>query len=768
MKAPTLAALLLSLLPCVRGPQFLLGQTSVSTPMALSANSTDKQNDATRRPLPEVIPSGRKSVGLALEGGGALGLAHIGVLRWFEENHIPVDRIAGTSMGSLIGGLYASGVSLDELKKIASGSADVFTLQAAYSDVSFRRREDRRELPQAISLGLNGGIGFRNAVLTDTRLNDLLRSKFASYNSASISFNDLPIPFRCVATDLNALTPVVFDAGSMADAVRASISIPGIFSPVSYHGHYLVDGAIMDNLPTDVVKNDLKSDIVIGVHLATSNFEESDVRSVLGIFTRAYAAGTAKAENDGKKFADILIVADTSSFSTSDYTKAEALILAGNQGAEKQRAQLLQYQLSEQDWAAYLAARQARTRPKPGLLLQVKVDGGPAAAKAVVQHDLKPLEGQLIDPDQVSTKLIRVRGSGSYDTSFQTISTVPASHTDGIASATPDNGIVVSLRDSPQGKAILMTGVDVTAASSNVTRMTFDFRLIDRDLGGFGSELKTDVRLGFLTQLSSEYYRLLAADGYFLKPHAGLLRQPVYLWSNQKRISERFEQQAGGGFDVGRTFNRRFQMAAEWRMQEIRWDLTSGSDSSTKFSGTTERATIHLRYDDAVAGAISPKGTRIDIAAGSVYQTGQVTATPVLEMVTSQTFTYRETNRFGVGTEIQTYFRGNIPDPLRFTLGGPWRLSASSIDEYRGTDIALLRGGYMRRLINLPSTLGQGVYGSISYEGGQVWSPERHMVRRQDGVAGIVVPTSFGVITVAGSVGDSGRRKLFFSLGRLF
>ena len=274
--------------------------------------------------------------------------------------------------------------------------------------------------------------------------------------------------------------------------------------------------------------------------------------------------------------------------------------------------------------------------------------------------------------------------------------------------------------------------------------------------------------MGFLTQLSSEYYRLLNADGYFLKPHAGLLRQPVYLWSNQKRVSERFEQQAGGGFDLGRTFSRNLQVAAEWRMQDIRWNLTSGTDSSTNFSGTTERATVHLRYDDAVAGAISPKGTRIDIAAGSVYQTGSVSATPVLEMVTSQTFTLRQTNRFGMGTEVQTYFRRNIPDPLRFTLGGPWRLSASSIDEYRGTDIAILRGGYMRRLVNLPSALGQGVWGSFTYEGGQVWSPERRMIRRQDGVAGIVIPTSFGVITAAGSIGDSGHRKLFFSLGRLF
>jgi NTE family protein len=187
---------------------------------------------------------GRPSIGLVLEGGGALGLAHIGVLRWLEENHIPVDRLAGTSIGAFLGALYASGKSVGEIQTMVLGNADVFTLQAPYSDVSFRRREDRKDLPQAITLDLSGGIGLRNAVLSDTGLNELLREQFNAYNNENVSFDQLPIPFRCVATDLNSLAPVVFSKGSMAQAVRASISIPGIFSPVKYNDHYLVDGAI--------------------------------------------------------------------------------------------------------------------------------------------------------------------------------------------------------------------------------------------------------------------------------------------------------------------------------------------------------------------------------------------------------------------------------------------------------------------------------------------------------------------------------------------
>ena len=149
---------------------------------------------------------------------------------------------------------------------MALGNADVFTLQAPYSDVSFRRREDRKDLPQAITLDLNGGIGLRNAVLSDTGLNELLREQCNAYNNENVSFDQLPIPFRCVATDLNSLAPVVFSKGSMAQAVRASISIPGIFEPVRIDGRLLVDGAVVTPLPVRPVRA-MGADIVIAVHV---------------------------------------------------------------------------------------------------------------------------------------------------------------------------------------------------------------------------------------------------------------------------------------------------------------------------------------------------------------------------------------------------------------------------------------------------------------------------------------------------------------------
>jgi len=718
--------------------------------------------------FPALSPLGRPSIGLVLEGGGALGLAHIGVLRWLEENHIPVDRLAGTSMGAFVGALYASGKSVDEIQTMTMGNADVFTFQAPYNDVSFRRREDRKDLPQAITLDLNGGIGLRNSVLSDTGLNELLREQFNAYNNENVSFDRLPIPFRCVATDLNSFAPVVFSRGSIAQAVRASISIPGIFSPVKYNDHYLVDGAIVDNLPTDIAKTGLRSEVVIAVHLATSDFVESDVHSILGIFSRAYGAGTARAENSGKLLANILIVAETQKFEPTDYDKARQLIEIGYSGAEHRRADLIRYRVSDEAWNDYISTRNARVRKSPGTLQIVKVEGGTPAAAAAARRDLASLRGKPIDAKAISESLKRVDGNGGYTASFETISALAPQAQDATAGQSPDDGVVVHLHEADGGRAILMAGADITAATSNVTRMSLDFRIINRDFGGFGSELRTDVRVGFLTQFATEYYRQLGSTSFFLQPHVGIIREPVYLWANQKRISERLEQQAGGGLDFGKTFSRNMQVAAQWRIQDIRWTRTTGLDQSTNFSGPVETTALRLTYDTAVAGAVSPHGLRVDFSGGYLLHTSGVRSTPFVEMKTSQTFTYRQKNLFGIGTEVSSHFHNDIPDPLRSTLGGPLRLSASSIEEYRGTDVYLARAGYLRQIAVLPTGFGQGVYATVAYEVGDAWSAHTHTTLRQDGLAGIVAATPFGVITVAGSVGDAGRRKIFFSLGRLF
>jgi NTE family protein len=726
-----------------------------------------KTDSAPAGALPPVVPAGRPSIGLVLDGGGALGLAHIGVLKWFEENRIPVDRLTGTSMGSLIGALYATGRSADEIEEVATGAElpNIFHVSVDYDQLNYRRREDRRELPGAFEFGLKGGISLRNALLTDRGLNAFLHEEFSRYDGNRVRFDELPIPFRCVSTDLNTLHPVVFYGGSIPLAVRASISIPGIFAPVKYRGHYLVDGAIMENLPTQVAKKDLRSDVVIAVLLPSTEFTDSDVASIVGVFARAFSAGTARNERESVKLADVLVTPDIGKYGVGDYGKAKELIAAGYESAKAQREKLLKYQLSPEAWKEYQADKMARQRALPGLLETVKVRGGSTGAQNTVYQYMKPLEGKPIQSQTVVQALSHVQKDQTTEAEYVTTGLQRPGDT---RAPSPDTGVLVNLEPTRNGPPFLLVAADITAVTDNVTRGTLDMRLIDNDFGGYRSELRSDLRIGFLTQASTEYYRLLRPDGLFVQPHIGLLREPVYIFQNQERIAERFQQNAGGGLDFGRTYHSRAQLAAEWRYEVVRWHLTSGDDSRPNLSGTAQTGVLHYTYNSLTAGQLSTHGVLFDVSGGALYHALGSQNAPVAQFDLRYSTHFLDKNIVGVALAGDTYFRRNVADPLRFTLGGPLRLSASSIDEYRGTDDTVVRAAYLRRIASLPTQLGDGLYITTAYEAGEVWSPERPSFLRQDGVLGLLGATPLGTITLGGSIGDAGRRKFFFTFGRLF
>lgn len=748
-------------MPSVRLPS---GHAGMTSPID---NAMVKTDSAPAGALPPVVPAGRPSIGLVLDGGGALGLAHIGVLKWFEENRIPVDRITGTSMGSLIGGLYATGRSAEEIEEISTGAElpNIFHLSVDYDELNYRRRQDRRELPGAVQLGLKGGISLRNALLTDRGLNSFLHDEFQRYNGDRVRFDELPIPFRCVSTDLNTLRPVIFYGGSIPLAVRASIAIPGIFAPVKYRGHYLVDGAIMENLPTEVAKKDLRSDVVIAVLLPSTEFADSDVASVVGVFARAFSAGTARNERESVKLANVLLMPDTGKYGVGDYGKATELIAAGYESAKAQSGDLLKYQLSPEAWKEYQADKQTRQRVAPGLLETVKVQGGSAGAQDTVREYVKPFEGKPIEPRTMLQALSHVQKNQTYEAEY--VTTGPRQPGDTRANS-PDTGVLVTLEPVRNGPPFLLVGADITAMTDNVTRGTLDLRLINNDFGGYRSELRTDLRVGFLTQASTEYYRLLRSNGLFVQPHIGLLRQPVYIYDNQQRVAERLQQNAGGGLDFGRTYHSRSQLAAEWRYEVVRWHTQSGDDFRPDLSGPAQTGVLHYTYNSLNAGQLSTRGVLLDISGGGLYHAVGSENAPLAQFSARYSRDFLDKNIVGLDVSADTYFRRNVADPLRFTLGGPQRLSASSIDEYRGTDDMLARAAYYRRIASLPTQLGDGLYLTGAYEAGEMWSPEQPAFLRQDGVLGLLGATPLGTITLGGSIGDAGRRKFFFTFGRLF
>ena len=722
--------------------------------------------------LPTVQPPNRASIGLALEGGGALGMAHIGILQWFEEHRIPVDRISGTSMGSMIGALYATGSTPAELHALAVSDAftRVFSLQTAYADSSFRRRQDKRELPQALTVGLKHGVAMRNALLADRGVSEFLSVYLSNYNREELDFDQLPIPFRCVATDLNTFAPVTFSSGSLPLAVRASISIPGVFPPVQgRNGHYLVDGGILDNLPTDVLKRDLHADTIIAIRLQDSPLTNADTGSIVGVLNRAFSVGIVRNVEQAEKLADVVVNVPVGNFSGMDYGKAAQLIDIGYKAAEQNRAALLRYALDADSWKVYLAARESRRRPQPGLLRQLRVEGGEPGAVREVQSDLKPLKDKPITSDTTLEALKDIQSNGGISAAWETYAPAPTEPSAAQPTAiAPDTGLLVRLSNDRTGPPYLLINPSFAATTSNMSEGELTLRLVDQNLGGFGSELRGEASLGFKTALSVEYYRLMTPNGFFIEPRTGLVRKPVYLWVNQKRTTERFQQDLGAGIEAGRTFSNKTQVSAEWRAENTHWSLRTGSGGGPYLNGTAQTGLLHIKIDKDSAGAVSPNGFRVEASAGALYHAVASDNAPLVNLSFSRNHAWKGTNLLGVSGEINSYLRANVAEPYRFTLGGPMHLSASSFDEYRGTDTYLASIAYMHRLAALPTGLGHGLYGVFGYEGGEIWTPESKTILRQDGVTGLLASTPIGLITFGISVGDAGHRKVFMTLGRWF
>src|SRR6266436_4900166 len=304
----------------------------------------------------------RARIGVALEGGGALGLAHVGVLQWFEQHHIPIDYIAGTSMGGLVGGLYASGKSPQQLRELVDAQNWDVILGGAlpYEDLSFRRKEDQVAFPNSILLGLRRGLVLPGGLNAGQQISLLIDRETLAYSGVQ-SFDDLPIPFRCVATDLVTGKQAVFKDGSLSRAMRATMAIPGLFSPIRDGEHVYVDGGLVGNLPTDVVR-DMGADIVIGVHLQTSPAEAGKIQSLFSILGRSIDVVVAGNEIRGLANADLVVKVGLPEFSSLDYAKADAIIRKGIEAATQKSQVLETYSLDDAAWAAHMERRKARLK----------------------------------------------------------------------------------------------------------------------------------------------------------------------------------------------------------------------------------------------------------------------------------------------------------------------------------------------------------------------------------------------------------------------
>ncbi len=708
---------------------------------------------------PTDLPMNRPVIGLALGGGGAQAMSEVGVLQWFEDHHIPVDVIAGTSMGSIVGALYATGHSPEQMKQIltADSISSVFRIEQAYSAQSFRRREDSRDLPNGVTVGLRHGVQLRNSLLTEAGLNELLEKQFLRYNDQT-DFNRLPIPFRCQATDLNDAKTVTFARGSLRDAVLASASIPGVFRPFEMDGHQYVDGAILENLPTPAVKA-MGANVVLAVSLDLSPVGNGDLNSILGVLQRAFAVGIEVNEERDRTLANLVITPDVSGFNAASYLKVYQLAERGYAAAEANKVPLLKYSLPDAEWQQYIAQRNARLHGPPGNILRVEVDAPSAGVKAAAERIFAPLVDQPVDAKRIVTLLSQLRSDGRYD----------ADYTVGYDRSAQGRPILlIAVQDKSTGPPFLEAGFNLEAQTGGVTRATIDTILLDQDFGGYGSELRTHIDFGFFTRIETEYYRKINWAGFFVAPHANITRTPYYIYSGNKRLSERLDQSLGLGADVGWSDGSAQEVRAGWQLQNVRWSTTTGSDGMPNYRGNAQTARVQYIFDSRDRELVPHFGIRSETSLGYLYGT---TGSPSAPQLTSQlgfSHTFAKKNLLLMHMEGGTMLNRDVAQPFRFTLGGPQRLGASAIDQYRGTDYFLVTPGYLRRIKSLPAPLGNSLYLGGFYEVGQLRAPDASTITQQDVFFGVIAETPIGVISIGPAIGTHSERKLVFTIGKFF
>ena len=286
----------------------------------------------------------RKKVGLVLGGGGAKGVSHIGVLKVLEEAEIPIDYIAGTSMGAIVGGLYAIGYSATEIDSMVASQDWQLLLsdRVKRDNLTFPEKENSERYAISLPFGIEKKDRLVGGMIKGQNLQNLFSNLTIGYHD-SVDFNSFPIPFACVAVNLVDGKDFVFRKGSLPIAMRASMAIPAAFTPVKLDSMVLVDGGLNNNYPADVVKT-MGADIVIGVDLGTSDLKNlQHLNSTIGVVGQIVALHGYEKYVHNTEITDLLIRPNTSPYNSASFTTAalDTLIMRGEEAARKQWNELL-------------------------------------------------------------------------------------------------------------------------------------------------------------------------------------------------------------------------------------------------------------------------------------------------------------------------------------------------------------------------------------------------------------------------------------------
>jgi NTE family protein len=695
----------------------------------------------------------RMKIGLALGGGSAMGFTHIGVLRWLEENRIPVDYIAGTSMGGLMGGCYAMGMSPDQMQKLVTGVdwEQIFNSNPPYNYLEYRRKEDQQEYPNEIKIGTRDWLMVPNGLAVYQVY--LLLSRIAMPYSTVASFDELPIPYRCVATDIRNSQAVVLHNGSLAEALRATMSIPGFFVPVEREGRVLVDGGLVDNVPADVVQA-MGADFVIAVNCNESN-ERKDLRRLDSFLLSTINTVVVKNTREALRAANVTIHPQLEGVSYLDWQKAAVFIQAGYEAAAKNAEYLRPLALTESAWREYLLLREGRKPVQPLLPTAIVVRGTNQVNRDFILNRLHSFAGHPVDPQQLEMVLTEIMGSGFYESiryEFQLEATQPV--------------LVVTVTEKPYGPPFIgfalqgNTGGDRTEV--NLRSRTTAFNIL-----GEASELRLDVTLGTTASLMAELYQPLLKSDWFGAAKLSLEKEKGSYFQNETRVSDFKVHRVAAEIDLGYTFNRYCEMRLGYLFGNQDLVNVVGQPLDSR-EGPVQKVGLKWAYSKADGDPHLQKGVTLKMAA-DWYLEAPEADDPFAIAETSLKWIFPAHRRDLIFTRLAVggTLKGDAPFLQQFTLGGSLHLGTYYFDELRGPNYWLGTLGYLK-CIGKPFWGGNPIYAGIFLENGGAFDSWSAVQSDLDLSVGLIATTAFGVVYLGTSFGERTNGRIDLTLGQQF
>ena len=715
----------------------------------------------------------RPKIGLALGGGSARGIAHVGVLEWFEEHRIPIDFVVGTSMGGLVAGAYASGMTPAEIRQMMR-EADwdlMFLADSPFRYKSFRRKLDKRAFPSQLEFGLKHGLSLPGALNPGQQVALMLDRIALPYGDLQ-SFDDLPTAFRAVATDLRKGEVVVLDRPPLARAMRATMAIPGVFAPVNWEDWLLVDGGALNNIPADVTRS-LGADVVIAVNVGADAGDESQQQqSLIALLGRTIDTMMTTSTRRALESATLVIDPDLKGLGSSSWRESDNLADRGYQAANAVADKIQAYALSPEAHAAFQSARAAKRRrdaPAPARVAFTSI-GEPVSPRVERElgRALAPLLDKAVDPGVVGRELLAVSGNDQFEYLTYRVTGQPDPAT-----------LQIGVRQKTYGPPFLMVGLDLNNIDSSNFAFNLSARVLNYGLLGAGSEERFDFILGTNQRLAGELLRPLGSTPVFVAGRGYFDRRGRNLYVDDIFVADYRIKRLGAGFDIGTDLGRFSQVRAGYDISNFEGRRRVGAPDLPSVDGAEQYVRLDFGLDTQSSPLVPTRGTWLRTSLRHYFEAPE-SSTPLegvffdspqeftqLELRGSFFRRVRDLDRLFVIAEGGTSF-GAHPLVNDFALGGPLRLGSLNNDQIRGDNYLLAGAGYLRGMGRLPDVLGGNIFLGAWAETGSAYDDWERRDWKSDVTGGAILETLLGPLFLGGSVGFEGGGRFYLALGPLF